>query len=194
MSEQFFTTRDGNLARFRREPALAIKASRERRTSVFDQVTILTVTSPGLTKTEFSCEIHRLFHDGTERRNERYWHEYGDLFEQWAKGAVPVQSGTPLEVWDGIRPNEAAAYKAKQVHTVEALAGLPDSALDHLGMGARALRDKARAFVANGPAAEVARLRAEIEEMKKAMTGGEAPARRGRPPKAAAEASETEAA
>lgn len=176
MSEQFFPTRDGNLARFERVSQLNGRLTRERRTSVYDEVTLMIVTSPGLTKTEFVCEIHRAYPDGTERRNELHWDQYGDLFEQWQKGAAATVSGTPLEAWDGVRQSERAGLQRLHIRTVEQLANAPDTALDHIGMGARALREKARAFVAAGPAGELQRLREELEEMRKQLA--ETPRRR----------------
>jgi ubiquinone biosynthesis protein UbiJ len=83
--------------------------------------------------------------------------------------------------------------RALHIRSVEELAGCNDAALERIGMGARSLRDRARAYVENkkGSAVveaalaarneEVEQLRAQVAELTEAVKAL-AP-RRGRPPK-----------
>lgn len=63
---------------------------------------------------------------------------------QWAAFQAQEEqsvSGTPITEWPPITKSQAAELKAMNIHTVEALANLPDSAINFFG--ARNLREKA---------------------------------------------------
>lgn len=55
--------------------------------------------------------------------------------------------GTPLEQWPPLTKSQVLMMKAVNVHTVEQLCEVSDQNLANLGMGARDLRDKAKAFI-----------------------------------------------
>ena len=122
-------------------------------------------------------------------------------YKAWLKGQEEPTEGTPLSAWPGVNPAQADRLKALYLRTVEDVAGMNDADMTRVGMGALALRDKARAFVAAkkdmAPLAEavakkdaeIADLRAQvaelIENMDKLAAANNMP-RRGRPPKAEA--------
>lgn len=56
--------------------------------------------------------------------------------------------GTPLTEWPPLSKSQVATLRAVNVHTVEALSQVSDTNLNNLGMGARELRDKALAYLA----------------------------------------------
>lgn len=93
---------------------------------------------------------------------------------QWAafeRQQVQVQEGTPIEQWGPISKSHALTLKGVNVHTVENLAAVPDSALHNLGHGARELRDKAIAWLkAASDSAETTRLAAENQHLKDELT------------------------
>jgi hypothetical protein len=60
---------------------------------------------------------------------------------------APALQGTPLEQWPPINRAQVAELKGLSIHTVEALAGVPDTTLHNLGMGGRELRDRAKAWL-----------------------------------------------
>jgi hypothetical protein len=70
---------------------------------------------------------------------------------QWAafkaQKEQPV-SGTPVTEWAPLTKSQAMMLKGVHIHTVEALAEVSDANLNNIGMGARELRDKAKAFLA----------------------------------------------
>jgi hypothetical protein len=85
--------------------------------------------------------------------------------------------GTPLEHWPDIDALTVARLKLAHVFTLEALAGLSDAGLSAIGIGARQLQARARAFLVESGAArqrrenedlraELASLRAKVEEME----------------------------
>lgn len=94
-----------------------------------------------------------------------YWSSYQNK-------TVHVPDGTSLLEWPPLPRSEAKDLKAMGIHTVEQLAGLPDTALTWLG--AQAWRNKAKAWLltAVGPAAvmkiqvEKDQLAADVEMLK----------------------------
>lgn len=68
-------------------------------------------------------------------------------WQAFLENAEQVQDGTPLSDWPILTPAEIAEYKAAKIHTVEALADVPDGLLHQLGTGARTRRDKAIAWL-----------------------------------------------
>jgi hypothetical protein len=95
-----------------------------------------------------------------------YWQAYQNKTEQ-------VPDGTSLLEWPPLPRTEARDLKAMGIHTVEQLAGLPDTALTWLG--AQSWRNKAKAWLATAadPSAvlkmqsENDRLKADVEMLKK---------------------------
>lgn len=89
---------------------------------------------------------------------------------QWAafqRQQQQVQEGTPIEQWGPISKSTAMTYKGLNVHTVENLASVPDSALHNLGHGAREMRDKAIAWLkAATDSAETTRLASENQHLR----------------------------
>jgi hypothetical protein len=72
------------------------------------------------------------------RRFPQQWQAYT---QQTTKATV----GLPVEEWSAITRSEAQMFKRMDIHTVEQLAGLPDTALSWLG--ARVHREKASAWL-----------------------------------------------
>lgn len=97
--------------------------------------------------------------------------------EQYAafkRGEEEPLNGLPLKQCPLFTSAQVATMKALNIHTVEALAELNDSAIGRLGMGARAWVAKAKAYIKEGEktagvtklAAENQLLRDEIEMLK----------------------------
>lgn len=85
--------------------------------------------------------------------NERFPKQWNAFVAQKEQ----VQVGTPLEEWAILNKSEVLELKSLHIHTVEQLAGAPDTALTWLG--ARETRKKAIAFLAQAKGgAEINRL------------------------------------
>lgn len=81
------------------------------------------------------------------RFSQKYLEYYKACYEEWKKGnEIPV-NGSPVKHWPVVSPAEIAQLTAANVRTVEELAELTESGLALVGMGGRALRDKARAWL-----------------------------------------------
>ena len=76
--------------------------------------------------------------------------------------------GTPLSEWSYLSNARAAELKSLSIHTLEALAEVPDTALKRMGMDGRELREKAKVFLeqAQGNALEQ-RMASEMMELKR---------------------------
>lgn len=76
-----------------------------------------------------------------------------------------VMAGTPITEWPPITKSQALEFKGMKIHTVEQLAGLPDTALTWLG--ARDMRAKAQAYLDNAAGgAAVSQLQHENKALK----------------------------
>lgn len=99
-----------------------------------------------------------------------YQHRFPRQWSAYQNNESQFSDQTPIDhvPWlDGVLRNQ---MKARHIHTVEQLAATDDNAVSALGMGARALRDKAIAHVEAGKkAGAFDEQRAEIEELKEQM-------------------------
>jgi hypothetical protein len=112
---------------------------------------------------------------------EKHKLRWPDQYAAFKRGEARAASGTPLEHWPNANLNKSrvAELKAQNILSVEELAGLPDSTLPKLGMGARELRDQARAYIADAKdGAANAKMAAEIAQLKEMVErlSGSAPA------------------
>lgn len=86
-------------------------------------------------------------------------------WEAFREQRAQVQEGTPLEQWAPVSRSEVMSLKAMHIHTIEQLATIADHNLSWLG--ARELREKAAAWLANADGGkEVTRLTAENEKLR----------------------------
>lgn len=122
---------------------------------------------------------------------------YRDQYERWKETQKQTTVGTPLEQWPGAGVGFIKTCKAMNVFSVESLAALGDAHLANLGMGARDMQARAKAWLAaakDGAETErlatenshlhdmIKNLQAQIKEMGErfAEMQAEAPARKGR--------------
>lgn len=120
--------------------------------------------------------------------------------EQWrrfqADQSTEGVTGWRLEQWPQVNTAQVKNLKYMNVHTVEALAGLSDSAAQSIGMGVMELRTKAKAALAaaagnannEAQAAELEQLRNDMAALRAQMSAQTADTQvkrgPGRPPKA----------
>ena len=86
-------------------------------------------------------------------------------WDAYQKKASQVPIGTPLTQWAPMTKAIALTLKAQNIHTVEQLAELPDTAL--VWMGAREMHEKAKVWLASAKdGAEVLRLQQENLDLR----------------------------
>lgn len=117
----------------------------------YDRILYATIIPPGGGNNEQVIEVKRIF--GNEERKERInpliydrISHLVDKYEKNAESGLQIE-GTPIEDVSFIHPNLVGVMKMKNIHTVEILADVPDSALSGLGMDGRELREKARYYL-----------------------------------------------
>lgn len=91
-------------------------------------------------------------------------------YEAFKKGLEPALNGTPLEEWAILNKAQVLELKAMHVLTIEDVASLPDTAVQRIGRGGYALRDRAIAYLDQAKEQElVTRVTAENEDLREQM-------------------------
>lgn len=101
--------------------------------------------------------------------------QYRDAYMRFQAGEKEQVVGTALEDWPPIAKHVVEDLRALRIRTVEQLAAVSDGQLHALGMGGRALRDQAKAYLelaAGG--APISRLTAELEDLRKELAAEKA--------------------
>lgn len=80
--------------------------------------------------------------------DDRVKRRFPDAYRNWKAGLAESIQGTPLQLLTG-EGSELYRFKAMNIHTVEAMAALNDGQIEALGMGGRALRDRAKRIIAD---------------------------------------------
>lgn len=99
--------------------------------------------------------------------NERQ--RWPDQYAAFVKGEQVSVHGTPIEQWAYLPRNAVLELKAIDLHTIEQIAGLPDSAIHKIGMAGRNIRDMAKAYLDDADAQAItstAIARAERAELR----------------------------
>jgi hypothetical protein len=131
---------------------------------IFDEKEMVEVKIPGDKQFSYVGEV-----TDVER------HRWPEIYAAFKRGEERAASGTPLEHWPNAELNKSrvAELKAQNILSVEELAGISDSTLPKLGIGARELREQARAYIERAKegagtsklSAEVARLTELVERL-----------------------------
>lgn len=83
-----------------------------------------------------------------QRMDPDAWRVIKPYYEAWKKQEEMPVNGTPLANWPLIKSKRVLEQlRMISIHSVEDLAEMPDSFLGNVGMGARELRDRAKAYV-----------------------------------------------
>lgn len=105
-------------------------------------------------------------------RFEQTWLSgYQAAYEAWKKGLEIPLEGTALRDWPGLSPAIMRTLQDVGIRTVEDVAGMNEEAVGAVGMGARALKQRANDWLMNskevGKASEqMSALRSENENLK----------------------------
>ncbi len=99
---------------------------------------------------------------------------FNDQYLRFKAGRTQIQEGTPLSELPFLTESKRMELRACGVHTAETLAGIEGQLLKNLGMGARDLKNQAKAYLdaakgtadITGMASTIEDLKRQIEEMK----------------------------
>jgi hypothetical protein len=87
--------------------------------------------------------------------NEEHKQRWPEHYKRFRDGEDFVADGTPLEQWPFLKKTHVLELKAQGIHTVEQCAGLSDLACQNMGMGGRAIRDNAKAYLDDAAAMSI---------------------------------------
>lgn len=147
-------TDDGLFVEFEEVPVKNNFKSEQEGRPIFDSKIFIKITFPG----DKTKQVFRPIKDEDKLRFKKQ-------FESFKETGTVAESGTPLEQWAVLTKSEAAEFKAMKIHTVEALAALPDTALTWLG--ARNYRQKAQLWLESAKDGAVfTKLQSENESLK----------------------------
>lgn len=131
--------------------------------------------TPAGTKDRIEKEAETWLHDLEEAvRQERFpaaWlRAYKQAYEDWTQSRETPELGTPVSTWPAISQAQARMLLDLNFRTVEQLAEATEEGIGRMGMGGRALKAKAQAYLdaSNGPgkvAAELDELRVQIKTL-----------------------------
>lgn len=164
MDQPLFKTSDGLWLRLEWQTRVNTEASEAEGRPIHDRVLNGYLIVPG-SRDEATRIIERHKPDGVVVTDGDWSKRFADQVEIFKRdGGASAPAGMPVKAWGAIDARQAADLAAIQIFTVEDIADLSDANLARVGMGARELQAKARAFLAASKgAAEVQRLAAENE-------------------------------
>lgn len=109
--------------------------------------------------------------DVEQGRFKREWlNGYKEAFKSWQEGLDPDVDGTSVLLWPILSPSQLQACQQARVRSVEDLAGANEETLSRLGMGARALKQRAIDWLAASQGTgkvseELSALKVKVEEV-----------------------------
>jgi hypothetical protein len=180
--EAVFGTDQNLLVKFFVHPQISKFKSNEAGTAVYDNVEMIEVIQPG--------EKEPIRQLANEWHRQRFPRQY----ENFKKGIAEPESGTPLDHLMPGEPGTVMTLKTQNVHTVQQLANLHDTAIGNIPMG-RDLVNRAKRYLASAEkGADFHHMQKEIEDLKAQLAAVQeqaaaepsaAPVKRGpgRPPK-----------
>jgi len=96
---------------------------------------------------------------------------YESIYKDWQNGQEIPENGTPIRTWPVLSPSQVKAVIEANILTVEDLACANEPAIASIGMGGRALVQRAKDYIAAAKdlgkvAEETSALRSENETLK----------------------------
>jgi len=147
---------------FYTKPVMNPLKSTEAGRQVFDEKDYIRIMTPG----SQLCVIDEPIKSGN------YMQRFGDRYAKWKAGQQELISGTPLDAFPWLigKIGLLAELKALNIHTVEQLSTLPDSAMHNM-MGGHELRKRAAEWLdqTTGTDAKVAKMSKENDDLKAQM-------------------------
>jgi len=147
-------------------PRLSIEEGRP----IFEDREFIRIRFPADNKRELVAPANEMHFVSNQRRQMTYAERFANVYHAFKNSEADFVSGTPLSELPVLTEAKRAELRAQNIKTVEQLAGLTDTGLRKIGMGARDLVVAAQAYLdrAKGTS-EVAELKRQLEELKAQM-------------------------
>lgn len=106
---------------------------------VFDDVVYAIVTPPG-----GNLVVEKKAAEWVEsKRNDRFYRNYREALDAFLEGREAPVDGTAVELWPAASPAAVKQIRAAGLRTVEDLAAANETSISKMGMGGRALKQRA---------------------------------------------------
>lgn len=130
------------------------------------------IIQPAGSKDTIEKSVERWFKSMLKPEQMAHAKAYREMYDAWKAGRELPTHGTPVKTWQALKPAEIENLLHCNVRTVEDVAAMDEATLGRIGMGARALKQKAQAWLdaardTGKVAAEVEALRASNEQLTK---------------------------
>ena len=127
--------------------------------------------------------------DSAANEYDAWYDRFSKMLQSYKDGNGMEHDGTPLRASLAFSPAEVAQCEAVKIFTLEALSICNEESISRMGMGGRALKQKAEKILLNAEGAKVAEenaaLRIKIDELtakvEQLIAVGNEPKKRGRP-------------
>jgi hypothetical protein len=153
-------------ARFTREAVKDKRATLEAGQVVYRDVDYIHLTPIGSKDTVIHEVVAWLQDKARMVENGRFsakWLEdFRAAYAMWQQGEELPLNGTPVKNWGAATPAEVATLIELNLRTVEDLAQAPEEAIRRMGMGGRALQNRARAYLSQATDGRLVEENAEL--------------------------------
>lgn len=147
---------------------------------VYDDIPFAIITPPG-SKDQIERVASEWFEEkASQVRAGRWpaeWHNaFKSAYEAWTKDEEPPVNGLSIRQWPGLTKSQYESLRNIRVMTVEDVAAMNEEAIGRLGMGGRALKQRAQEFLTTakdvGASAErIAALQAQVTGLQSERDG-----------------------
>lgn len=137
-----------------------------------------------------------------EEVGKQHIDRFPNAYAAFKAGRPDPVTGTPIELLPNMSPSYVLTLKAMGIRTVEDMVNLSDAGLQKVGMGARDLQNRCRAFIGQSTTkadelerenhklkSDVATLSDAVSKLQETIAAMTAPKKRGRPSKQQTDAS-----
>lgn len=112
--------------------------------------------------------------DRMRARGDRFLDQYERVYDAWKKGQEEPVDGTSIRNWPALSPAQVANYLAINIRTIEDIATANEPTLMRMGMGSRAIQQKAIAYLSTAKdtgkvAEQLAAMQVQIDGMAQAL-------------------------
>jgi len=112
---------------------------------VYDDVPYVKVTPPG--GNLIVDKVAEEWLASKKKANDPYYRHYKETFEAWQEDREAPIEGTAIEMWPSATPAQVKQVRQAGIRTVEDLGAANEPVIQKLGMGGRALKDRAAAWL-----------------------------------------------
>jgi ribosomal protein L12E/L44/L45/RPP1/RPP2 len=152
------------------------RKSAEAGRPIYDNKEYVHIRFPADGKRELHAPAHEVHFVSHAKQQMTYAERFPEVYKAFKDADEDFVHGTPISELPTLTEARRAELRAQKIRTVEQLAGLPDSTLRRMGMGAREMQEQAKAFLdAAKGTAETVELKRRISELEKMLSATAAP-------------------